>query len=65
MEEQRDRLPQSVLEASHQVDALRYGENGHQAAALYVDHDAPEGHTTLVTARGGWKSDVLQQLQRR
>tara|TARA_A100001035_G_scaffold258147_1_gene234673 strand:+ start:12 stop:1652 length:1641 start_codon:yes stop_codon:yes gene_type:complete len=51
MEEQRDRLPQSVLEASHQVDALRYGENGHQAAALYVDHDAPEGHTTLVTAR--------------
>ena len=50
MEEQRDRLPQSVLEASHQVDALRYGENGHQAAALYVDHDAPEGHTTLVTA---------------
>ena len=50
MEDQRDRLPQSVLEASHLVDTLRYGENGHQAAALYVAHDAPEGHTTLVTA---------------
>ena len=51
MEEQRDRLPRSVLEASHLVDSLRYGENGHQAAALYVDHDAPRGHNTLVTAR--------------
>ena len=51
MEEQRDRLPRSVLEASHLVDSLRYGENGHQAAALYVDHDAPKGHNTLVTAR--------------
>lgn len=50
MEDQRGRLPQSVLEASHLVDTLRYGENGHQAAALYVAHDAPEGHTTLVTA---------------
>tara|TARA_B100000459_G_scaffold7916_1_gene4739 strand:+ start:1526 stop:3016 length:1491 start_codon:yes stop_codon:yes gene_type:complete len=51
MEEQRDRLPQSILSASHQVEALRYGENGHQAAALYVNHDAPEGHSTLVTAQ--------------
>lgn len=51
MEEQRDRLPQSVLEASHLVNTLRYGENGHQAGALYVDHDAPHGHNTLVTAR--------------
>ena len=51
MQEQRDRLPRSVLEASHLVDSLRYGENGHQAAALYVDHDAPQGHNTLVTAR--------------
>ena len=50
MEDQRDRLPQSVLEASHLVDTLRYGENGHQAAALYVAHNASEGHTTLVTA---------------
>lgn len=50
MEEQREALPQSVLSASHQVGTLRYGENGHQAAALYVNHDAPKGHTTLVTA---------------
>lgn len=51
MEEQRDHLPQSILSASHQVGTLRYGENGHQAAALYVSHDAPEGHSTLVTAQ--------------
>lgn len=50
MEEQRDRLPASMLAASHQVSTLRYGENGHQAAALYVSHDAPNGHNTLVTA---------------
>ena len=50
MEEQREALPQSVLSASHQVGTLRYGENGHQAAALYVNHDAPKEHTTLVTA---------------
>jgi len=50
MEEQREALPQSVLSASHQVGTLRYGENSHQAAALYVNHDAPKGHTTLVTA---------------
>ncbi len=51
MEEQRERLPESMLAASHRTSTLRYGENGHQAAALYVDHDAPTGHTTLVTAR--------------
>ena len=50
MEEQRDRLPSSMLAASHQMNTLRYGENGHQAAALYVNHDAPKGHNTLVTA---------------
>mgnify|MGYP001223619428 FL=1 len=51
MEEQRERLPQSILSASHKVGSLRYGENGHQAAALYVSHDAPQGSSTLVTAR--------------
>lgn len=51
MEEQRERLPESMLAASHRTTTLRYGENGHQAAALYVNHDAPNGHTTLVTAR--------------
>lgn len=51
MEEQRDRLPSSMLAASHRLSTLRYGENGHQAAALYVNHDAPQGHNTLVTAQ--------------
>ena len=51
MEEQRDHLPVSMLAASHRTTTLRYGENGHQAAALYVNHDAPNGHSTLVTAR--------------
>ena len=51
MEEQRERLPSSMLAASHQLSTLRYGENGHQAAALYVNHDAPQGHNTLVTAQ--------------
>ncbi len=51
MEEQRDRLPHSILSASHKVGDLRYGENGHQAAALYVSHDAPQDSSTLVTAR--------------
>ena len=51
MEEQREHLPESMLAASHRTTTLRYGENGHQAAALYVNHDAPNGHSTLVTAR--------------
>ena len=51
MEEQREHLPESMLAASHRTTTLRYGENGHQAAALYVNHDAPDGHSTLVTAR--------------
>ena len=50
MEDQRDRLPQSVLEASHLVDTLRYGENGHQAAAMYIDPQEVGKNSTLVTA---------------
>ena len=50
MEEQRDKLPNSMLSASHMVSTLRYGENGHQAAALYVDHDTSVNNDTLVTA---------------
>lgn len=49
-EEQRDRLPQQMLSASHLVTTLRYGENAHQAAALYVDHDTLNEASTLVTA---------------
>jgi phosphoribosylaminoimidazolecarboxamide formyltransferase/IMP cyclohydrolase len=50
MEAQRDKLPSSILAASHMVSTLRYGENGHQAAALYVDHDTSANTDTLVTA---------------
>jgi phosphoribosylaminoimidazolecarboxamide formyltransferase/IMP cyclohydrolase len=49
-DEARKRLPQSMLSASHQLHTLRYGENSHQAAGLYVDHDAVDDHSTLVTA---------------
>ncbi|MBL6733218.1 MAG: bifunctional phosphoribosylaminoimidazolecarboxamide formyltransferase/IMP cyclohydrolase [Candidatus Poseidonia sp.] len=49
-EEQRDRLPQQMLSASNLVTTLRYGENAHQAAALYVDHDTLNEASTLVTA---------------
>ena len=51
MEQQREHLPKSVLSASHQLATLRYGENSHQAAALYVNHDAQMGHKSLVTAK--------------
>ena len=50
MESQRDRLPTSMHSASEQTQLLRYGENSHQAAGLYVDVTAKEGHSTLVTA---------------
>ena len=35
--------------AAHRMQTLRYGENSHQAAALYVDPNAEDGET-LVTA---------------
>ena len=48
-EEQSMRLPNSMTVAAHRMQTLRYGENAHQAAALYVDPNAPDGET-LVTA---------------
>ena len=48
-EEQSMRLPNSMTVAAHRMQTLRYGENSHQAAALYVDPNAPDGET-LVTA---------------
>ena len=51
MESQRDHLPTTMLSASEQTQLLRYGENSHQAAGLYVDVTAKEGPSTLVTAR--------------
>ena len=49
-EEQTSRLPNTMSVAAHKMHTLRYGENSHQAAALYVDPGAPEGKT-LVTAK--------------
>ena len=49
-EEQTRRLPNTISVAAHKMQTLRYGENSHQAAALYVDPGAPEGKT-LVTAK--------------
>tara|TARA_A100001035_G_scaffold146094_1_gene114851 strand:+ start:149 stop:1771 length:1623 start_codon:yes stop_codon:yes gene_type:complete len=48
--EQTKRLPNTMSVAAHRMQTLRYGENSHQAAALYVDPGAPEGKT-LVTAK--------------
>ena len=49
-EEQSKRLPKTMSVAAHRMQTLRYGENSHQAAALYVDPGATEGET-LVTAQ--------------
>ena len=48
-EEQARRLPKTMLAAAHKMQPLRYGENSHQAAALYVDPNSKTGET-LVTA---------------
>ncbi len=50
VDEQRLRFPTSVFSVSHQLTTLRYGENAHQAAALYIDQDTPNDGSTLVTA---------------
>lgn len=48
-EEQTRRLPATMTASSTRMHTLRYGENSHQAAALYVSPNASEGET-LVTA---------------
>ncbi len=48
-QEQTRRLPNTMTAAAFRMQTLRYGENSHQAAALYVDPDAVDGET-LVTA---------------
>ena len=49
--EQTSRLPDTLLASAHKSHSLRYGENSHQAAALYTDPKAMGLHTTLVTAK--------------
>jgi phosphoribosylaminoimidazolecarboxamide formyltransferase/IMP cyclohydrolase len=39
-----------MLSSTHLMHGLRYGENAHQAAALYVDPLHEGDHSTLVTA---------------
>jgi len=47
--EQARRLPATMTAAANKMQGLRYGENSHQAAALYVEPGAEQGKT-LVTA---------------
>ena len=48
--EQELRLPDNLLSSAYKLHNLRYGENGHQSAALYIDPKAVGHHSTLVTA---------------
>ena len=47
---QTERLPETLLSSANISHSLRYGENSHQAAALYMDPKAKGKHSTLVTA---------------
>ena len=48
--EQSSRFHETLLASSMKMETLRYGENAHQSAALFVDDDAHGTHSTLVTA---------------
>ncbi len=48
--EQELKMPNMLLSAADKLHNLRYGENGHQAAALYIDPQVTGQHSTLVTA---------------
>ena len=48
--EQSSRFHNTLLASAIKMDTLRYGENAHQSAALFVDDDAIGRHSTLVTA---------------
>ena len=48
--EQEIRLPETLIASAEKLHTLRYGENGHQAAALYIDPKVLNSHSTLVTA---------------
>ncbi len=50
VEEQSTRFHETLLASSIKMATLRYGENAHQSAALFIDDDALGSHTTLVTA---------------
>jgi phosphoribosylaminoimidazolecarboxamide formyltransferase/IMP cyclohydrolase len=50
VEEQSRRFHDTLLASSIRMETLRYGENSHQSAALYVDDEVFGQHSTLVTA---------------
>ncbi|RJU82263.1 MAG: bifunctional phosphoribosylaminoimidazolecarboxamide formyltransferase/IMP cyclohydrolase PurH [Candidatus Poseidoniales archaeon] len=47
---QTTRLPETLLASAVKTHSLRYGENSHQAAAMYTDPREFGNHSTLVTA---------------
>ena len=51
VEQQAIRFPNELLISSSKQSILRYGENAHQAAALYHDSIADESNDTLVSAK--------------
>ena len=48
--EQAKRHHATLLASANKMSALRYGENAHQSASLYVSNAAIGSHSTLVTA---------------
>jgi len=56
--EQTARLPSILLASAVKTHPLRYGENSHQAAALYTDPREFGNHSTLVTAHVEGEKDM-------
>ena len=48
--EQAERHHSTLLASANKMSTLRYGENAHQSASLYVSNAALGSHSTLVTA---------------
>ena len=48
--DQSSRFHKTLLASSIKSETLRYGENAHQSAALFVDDSELGSHSTLVTA---------------
>ena len=51
VEQQAIRFPNELLISSSKQSILRYGENAHQAAAIYHDSIVDESNDTLVSAK--------------
>ena len=55
---QTTRLPETLLASAVKTHSLRYGENSHQAAAMYTDPREFGNHSTLVTAHVEGEKDM-------